>query len=97
VALDRKRQIITVHAAAVVGDPNEPPTAAIGDDLDALRAGVERILDQFLHHARRTLDNLASGDLVDHRFGKLADGHPAIIGGFVPEGRGGNRVNAGCR
>ena len=56
--------------------------AAGGGDLDARRAGVERVLDQFLDHARRTLDDLAGGDLVDHRFGKLANGHRATIRGF---------------
>ena len=30
---------------------------------------VERVLDQFLDHARRPLDHLAGGDAVDHRFG----------------------------
>ena len=40
-----------------------------------LRAGVERVLDQFLHHARRALDHLAGGDAVDDGFGQLADGH----------------------
>ena len=45
-------------------------------------AGVEGVLDQFLDDARRPLDDLAGGDLVDHGFGKLADGHGATIGGF---------------
>src|SRR5207248_9123207 len=33
VALDREREIAARHAAAVVGDANEAPTAAIGHDL----------------------------------------------------------------
>ena len=41
-------------------------------------AGVERVLDQFLDHARRALDHFAGGDAVDHGFGKLADGHGAV-------------------
>ena len=40
-----------------------------------LRAGIERVLDQFLHDARRTLDHLAGGDAVDDGLGELADGH----------------------
>ena len=67
---------------AVVADPDQRQAAAGGDDLDAGGAGVERVLDQFLDHARRPLDDLAGGDLVDHRFGKLADGHGGIIQGF---------------
>ena len=49
--------------------------AAVGDDLDAARAGVERVLDQLLDDARRPLDHLAGGDAVDDGFGELADGH----------------------
>ena len=63
------------HAAAVVADPDQPPAAAVGDDLDPRRAGVERVLDQFLDHARRPLDHLAGGDAVDDGFAELADGH----------------------
>ena len=63
------------HALAVVGDANEPPAAAVGENVDAAGAGVERVLDQLLHDARRALDHLAGGDAVDDGFGKLADGH----------------------
>ena len=73
--LDRKREIGPRHALAVVGDANQPPAAAVGEHVDAARAGIERVLDQLLHHARRTLDHLAGGDAVDDGFGKLADGH----------------------
>ena len=42
-------------------------------------AGIERVLDQLLHHARRTLDHLAGGDAVDHGFGELANGHGDLL------------------
>ena len=74
-ARDREHQFAGGNARAVVDHADERQAAAGGGDLDARCAGVERVLDQFLHHARRTLDDLAGGDLVDHRFGKLADGH----------------------
>ena len=74
-ALDRQREIGARHAGAVVADADQPAAAAIGEDLDAGRAGVERVLDQLLHHARRALDHLAGGDAVDDGFGELADGH----------------------
>ena len=45
-----------------------------------LRAGIERVLDQLLDHARRPLDHLARGDAVDDGFGKLADGHELRFG-----------------
>ena len=49
-----------------------PPSVAISMRR---RAGVERVLDQFLDHARRPLDHLAGGDAVDDGLGELADGH----------------------
>ena len=64
-----------VARLAIVADADQPAAAAVGHHLDAARAGVERILDQFLDDARRTLDHLAGGDAVDHGFGELADGH----------------------
>ncbi len=78
VALDREREIVARHAGAIVGDANEPAAAAVGHDLDLARAGVQRILDQLLHDARRALDHFARGDAVDDAFGQLADGHPVF-------------------
>ena len=75
VAFDRERQIGARHALAVIADADQPAAAAVGEDVDAARAGIERVLDQLLDHARRTLDHLAGGDAVDDGFGKLADGH----------------------
>ena len=75
VALDRQLEIVAGHAGAVVADANEPAAAAVGHDLDMVRAGVEGVLDQLLDHARRALDHLARGDAVDDAFGELADGH----------------------
>ena len=88
VALDRQRQIGARHALAVVGDADEPPPAAVGEDVDAARAGIERVLDQFLHHARRPLHHLARGDAVDDGFGELADGHRRLGCGSVVESSG---------
>ncbi len=53
----------------------QPPPAAVGEDVDPRRARVERVLDQFLHDARRPFDHFAGGDAVDDGFGQLADGH----------------------
>jgi hypothetical protein len=74
-ALDRQRQIGPAHALAVVGDADQAAAAAVGEHVDAGRARIERVLDQFLDHARRTLDHLAGGDAIDSGFRKLADGH----------------------
>jgi hypothetical protein len=75
VALDGEREIGAGHAGAVVADADQPAAAAVGQNLDARRAGVESVLYEFLHDARRPLDHLARGDAVDDAFGKLADGH----------------------
>src|ERR1700722_1614888 len=74
-ALDRKLKIGPAHALAVVGDADEAAAAAVGEHVDAARSRIERVLDQFLDHARRTLDHLAGGDAIDSGFRKLADGH----------------------
>ena len=79
VALDRKQQVGPCHALAVVGDTNEPAAAAVGQHVDAARAGIERILDKLLHDACRALDHLAGGDAVDNGFGQLADGHRQLV------------------
>ena len=76
-AFDRKRQVRSRHAFAVIGDADKPPAAAVGEYVDAAGAGIERVLDQLLDHARRALDHLAGGDAVDDRLGQLADGHAA--------------------
>jgi hypothetical protein len=77
-ALDRQRQVRPRHPAAVVGDADQPPPAAVGHDLDAPRAGIEGVLDQLLHDACRTLDHLAGSDAVDDSLGQLTDGHEGI-------------------
>ncbi len=75
VALDRQREVVARHAGAVVADADQPAAAAIGYDLDAGRAGIERVFHEFLDHARRTLHHLARRDAVDDAFGELAYGH----------------------
>ena len=45
-----------------------PPASIM--NLDARGAGVERVLQQFLHHRGRALDHFARGDLVGNVLGK---------------------------
>ena len=42
------------------------------------RAGIDRVLDQFLHGRGRTLDHLARRDAVDQDGIEAADGHGAF-------------------
>ena len=74
-ALDGKGKIALRHAGPVIGDANEPQAPARGRDLDPARAGIERILDQFLDDARGPLDDLTRGDAVDEVWRQLTNGH----------------------
>ncbi len=92
-ALDREIEIFRAHAGAIVGDADQAPAARLDDDLDAACAGIERILDQFLHGGRRTLDDLARRDAVDEDGIETADGHGwAVIVGCEP-----SRLRRRCR
>src|SRR6185437_3427389 len=48
-------------------------------DVDAACAGVECVLHQLLHRARRALHHLAGGDAVHGAFGQAANLHGASI------------------
>jgi hypothetical protein len=43
--------------------------------MNIIGTGVETVLDQFLHHGRRPLDDLAGSDLVNQVTWQLLDGH----------------------
>ena len=76
VPLDRERELVARDAGAVVGDADAPDAAALEVDVDLRRARVERVLEQLLQRRRRTLDDLARGDLVDEVVGqRLNPGH----------------------
>ena len=47
-------------------------------------AGVERVLDQLLDHARRTLDHLAGGDAINDRL-RRAGGWALAIRRNLPD------------
>ena len=53
--------------------------AVVQHDVDARRAGVDRVLDQFLHRRRRALDDLAGGDAVDQDRRQETDRHRPIL------------------
>src|SRR5690606_27055037 len=61
---NRQRQFGRRDAAAVVADPDQAYATFFQVDVDPARAGVERVLDQFLDHGRGPLDDFAGGDLV---------------------------------
>ncbi len=73
VPLHAQRQLVRVHAAAVIGDLDPLDAAACEPHGDARGAGVQRVLDQLAHRRRRPLDHLAGGDAVDRGLGQQAD------------------------
>ncbi len=72
-ALEGQKSIVAIHAVAVVGDANQLPAAGFNIHPNAIRAGIERILEQLLHHRRRAVDDLAGGDLVGDLIGENTD------------------------
>ena len=75
VAGQRQRQLVAAHAAAVVGDPDQPAAALLQRNLDGTRACVDGVLDQLLDHRRRPLDHLPRRDAVDHALRQETDRH----------------------
>src|SRR6516225_633776 len=73
--LHRKRQIGAGHAVTVVGDADQPAAAPVGENIDALRPSIERVLHKFLDHARRAFDDLPGSNAVDDGFAELANRH----------------------
>ena len=74
-ALDRQDQLFRGHAAAIVGDRDQPLAAVPQGDVDARGAGVNRVLDQFLDRRRRPLDDFAGGNAVDEDRRQKTDRH----------------------
>ena len=58
-------QLFRGDAAAVVSNADQALSALLKLDFDARCAGIDAVLRQLLDHGRRTLDHLASSDLVD--------------------------------
>src|SRR5581483_10788094 len=92
----------------VVGDADHAETAPGGDDVDARSAGVDRVLDQLLDHARGPLDDLTGRDAVDEIRRELAYRHDvprrrrdtggsALYPILPPAGRTGRRRAGGRR
>ncbi len=78
-AFKSQQGVIAHHAAAVVGDAYELPPSAFHRDDDAVCAGVERILQQFLDHRSRPVDHLAGSDLIGYLVRKNVDAAHEIL------------------
>ena len=79
-----EQRVFARHAAAVVGHRDEPRGRPRRARTRTVRgAGVDGVLAQLLHHARRALDHLASGDLVDERLAEAVN----ATHGRIPKAR----------
>ena len=95
VALDAEREIVRVHASAVVDDANQTPPTCLDHDIDVAGPRVDRVLDELLHGGGRALDDLACRDAVDEDGVEAADIHRAGAPGRAwPQGLGANRGGA---
>jgi hypothetical protein len=78
-AANGESQIFRRHARAIIEDADEPAPTLLEADLDASRAGIDGVLDQFLHRRGRAFDHLAGGNLINQDRVKLADGHAVVM------------------
>ncbi len=79
VAFEGQRQLAERDAVAVVLDDQAGEAAVAHGDRDAARAGVQRVLAEFLDDGRRPFDHLAGGDAVDGGVVEHADGPRAVV------------------
>jgi hypothetical protein len=59
--------IVAIHSRSVIADANQLVAALLDRDFDRRRSGIERVLDELLHHRRWTLDHFAGSYLISHR------------------------------
>ncbi len=59
-------QILPVHAAPVVQDSDAADTAALDVQVDAVRSGIDSIIEQFPDHRKRPVDNLAGRNFLGY-------------------------------
>ncbi len=73
VAGEGQRQVVGGDAAAVVGDADQLGAALLQVDVDALRAGINGVFEEFFDDAGGPFDDLAGGDLGDDTRWQLLD------------------------
>ena len=73
--LHGERQFGGIDAVTVIEYAYESCAARLDVDVDRPGTRIECIFDQFFDERRRTLHDLAGGDLVDERTRQLTDGH----------------------
>ena len=79
VALEGQHGVVAHHAAAVVDDLDQLLASRLDVHANAVGAGIERVLQQLLHHRGGALDHLAGGDLVGYVFGENVDAAHRVL------------------
>jgi hypothetical protein len=64
VPIEREARVVRAHAVAVILDAHEPLSPHLDVDLNAPRARVDGVFDQFFDDRCRALDDLTCGDLI---------------------------------
>ena len=72
VPLERERDLVRGHAAAVVGDLDPADSALRQSDRDPRRAGVDRVFNQLFQRTGRSFHHFTGGDTVDQMLGQAA-------------------------
>ncbi len=98
VPLDGQLRVRRLHPLAVVLDANQLLAAELDGDRDPRRTRIERVLDQFLDHRGRALDDFAGGDLIREVERKAVNRGPANRHEIIkPAGASGSRrIQRGC-
>ena len=67
-AFEAEQGVIAAHAETIIGDPDQAAAARLDFHGQARGLRIQRVLDQFLHHAGRPFHHFAGGDLVGDLF-----------------------------
>ena len=63
-SLKAKNSLIRRHSASVVDDLDERASRVLDDHCHLVRTGIDGILNELLHHGRRSLNDLSRSDHV---------------------------------
>ena len=70
--LKRQQRIVVHHPAAIVDHPDHPLAAHFCFNADRIRACIQRIFQQLIHHRSRALHNLSCRDFIRQRLRQYA-------------------------
>ena len=83
VAFERQQRVVVSHAVAVVGHADHALAALLDLDAHRLRAGIERVFEQFFHRRRRPRDHFARRNSIRDRFGEYANARHLSSGALL--------------